>query len=102
MLELLWKNFNRPCGKLFAPFLRLNLDLIRLREKYHMSDMIAGTLKKISPRTIDRLLRKPKQQMKIRGTSGTKPVRLLHRAIPIVTWLEYAQKPSGGSKRYPF
>jgi hypothetical protein len=25
----------------------------------------------------------------------TKPVRLLHRAIPILTWLEYAQKPSG-------
>jgi hypothetical protein len=33
--------------------------------------------------------------MKIRGTSGTKPVRLLHRAIPILTWFQYAQKPSG-------
>jgi hypothetical protein len=33
MLELLWINFNWPCGKLFAPFLRLNLDLIRLRKK---------------------------------------------------------------------
>jgi hypothetical protein len=95
MLELLWANFNWPCGKLFAPFLRLNLDLIRLRKKYRMSDMLATKLKKISPRTIDRLLRKPKQRMKIRGTSGTKPVRLLHRAIPIVTWFDYAQKPSG-------
>jgi transposase InsO family protein len=95
MLELLWTNFNWPCGKLFASFLRLNLDLIRLRKKYRMSDMLAAKLKKISPRTIDRLLRKPKQRMKIRGTSGTKPVRLLHRAIPIVTWFDYAQKPSG-------
>jgi transposase InsO family protein len=95
MLELLWKNFNWPCGKLFAPFLRQNLDLIRLRKKYHMSDTLAAKLKKISPRTIDRLLQKPKQRMKIRGTSGTKPVRLLHRAIPIVTWFQYAQKPSG-------
>jgi hypothetical protein len=59
MLETLWKNFNWPCGKLFAPFLRQNLDLIRLRKKYHMSDAVAGKLKKISPRTIDRLLRKP-------------------------------------------
>jgi hypothetical protein len=33
--------------------------------------------------------------MKLRGTSGTKPVRLLHRAIPIVTWLQYAAMPSG-------
>ncbi|MDR0707529.1 MAG: hypothetical protein LBF60_06615, partial [Treponema sp.] len=95
MLELLWKNFNRPCGKLFAPFLRQNLDLIRLKEKYRMSDTAAAKLKKISPRAIDRLPHTPRLRMKLRGTSGAKPVRLLHRAIPIVTWLEYAQKPSG-------
>jgi transposase InsO family protein len=95
MLELLWKNFNWPCGKLFAPFLRLNLDLIRLRKKYHMPDILAAKLKKISPRTIDRLLQKPKQRLKIRGTSGTRPVRLLHRAIPILSWFQYAHKPTG-------
>ncbi|MDR1574784.1 MAG: hypothetical protein LBS37_02155, partial [Treponema sp.] len=32
MLETLWENFNWPCGKLFAPFLRQNLDLIRLKK----------------------------------------------------------------------
>jgi hypothetical protein len=94
-LESLWKNFNWPCGKLFAPFLRQNLDLIRPRKKYRMPDTVAAKLKTISPRTIDRLLHQPKQQMKIRGTSGTRPVRLLHRAIPILTWLHYAHKPSG-------
>jgi hypothetical protein len=91
----LWQNFNWQCGQLFAPFLRLNLDIIRQTEKYAMTDIVAAKLKKISPRTIDRLLRKPKQQMKIRGTSGTKPVRLLHRAIPIVTWFDYATRPTG-------
>jgi hypothetical protein len=44
--ELLWKNFNRPCGKLFALFLRQNLDLIRQQENYRMSDTVAGKLKK--------------------------------------------------------
>jgi hypothetical protein len=92
MLELLWINFNWPCGKRFAPFLRLNLDLIRLRKKYLMSDMLAHKLKTISPRTIDRLLHKPKQRRKIRETSGTKPVRLFHRAIPILTWFEIRPK----------
>jgi hypothetical protein len=67
MLELLWKNFNWPCGKRFAPFLRQNLNLIRLSEKYSMPDTVADKLKKINPRTIDRLLRKPKRRMKIRG-----------------------------------
>jgi hypothetical protein len=95
LLKSLWKNFNRPCGKLFAPFLRQNLDLIRLREKHRMSDAAAAKLKKISPRSINRLLGNPKQQMKIRSASDATPVRLLHRAVPIRTWLQYAQKPSG-------
>jgi hypothetical protein len=44
-----------------------NLDLIRENEKYRMSDEVACKLKEISPRTIDRLLCKPKQRMKIHG-----------------------------------
>jgi hypothetical protein len=95
MLVFLCKRFNWQCGKLFAPFLQQNLDIIRQVETYAMSDIVADKLKKISPRTIDRLLKKPKQQMKIRGSSGTKPVRLLHRAIPIVTWFDYAKRSSG-------
>ena len=94
-LELLRKNFNRPRGKLFAPFLRQNLDLIRLRKKHRMADTLAAKLKKISPRSIDRLPRTPKQRMNIRGTSGTGPVRLRRRAIHIVTRLAYARMPSG-------
>jgi hypothetical protein len=38
------KTSNWPCGKLFALFLRLNLDLVRLREKCRMSDMLAGKI----------------------------------------------------------
>jgi hypothetical protein len=96
MPEAQWKNFNRPCGKLSAPFLRLNLDRIRVREKYRMPDTASGKLKKISPRTIGRFLRKPgRQRIKIRGTSGAKPVCLLLRTIPILTRFEYARMPSG-------
>jgi hypothetical protein len=98
MPELLWKNFNRPCGKLLAPFFRQNLGLIRLRKRCPMFDAAAGKLKKISPRSIDRLLRKPKQRMKLHGASGTRPVRLLRRAIPILAWLKYAQNHPALSK----
>jgi hypothetical protein len=78
--------------QLFAPFLRQRLDIIRLEEKYAMSDETAASkLGKISPRTIDRLLHKTRQDMKIHGTSGTRPVRLLHRAIPIVTWRDVSR-----------
>jgi hypothetical protein len=64
MLFILWQDFNRQCGKLFAPFLRLNLDTIRLSPKYTMPDETAVKLKQISPRHIDRLLRKPKQALR--------------------------------------
>jgi transposase InsO family protein len=75
--------------------MRQNLDIIQQVEPYTMSDIVAAKLKKISPRTIDRLLKKPKRQMKIRGSSGTRPVRLLRRAIPVVTWFDYAKRSPG-------
>ncbi|GHV93588.1 hypothetical protein AGMMS50268_40910 [Spirochaetia bacterium] len=59
MLLFLWQRFNWQCGKLFAPFMRQNLDIIRQVKPYLMSDLVAAKLKKISPRTIDRLLKKP-------------------------------------------
>jgi hypothetical protein len=58
MLLRLWQDFNWQCGKLFAPFLRQNLDIIRARGKYKMTDDAAAKLKQISPRHIDRLLRR--------------------------------------------
>ncbi|MDR0527049.1 MAG: transposase family protein [Spirochaetaceae bacterium] len=95
MLFQLWQDFKWQCGKLLAPFLRHNIDIIRTQGKYLMTDDTAAKLKQISARYIDRLLRKPKQALKVRGSSGTKPVHLLHRAIPILTWHKYAKKPQG-------
>jgi hypothetical protein len=36
--------------------------------------------------------------LKIRGTCGTSPVRLLHRTIPTVTWFDSAKNPQVSSK----
>ena len=91
----LWRRFNRQCGKLFAPFMRQNPGIIRHAEPYAMSGPVAAKLKKISPRTIGRLPRKPKRRLKIRGPGGTRPVRIIRRAIPIVTWFDYAKRSPG-------
>jgi hypothetical protein len=94
-LTLIWKKFDWQCGKLLAPFLKTNVDTLRLSPKFALDDDVAQKLKEISPATIDRLLSKTKKALKVRGTSGTKPTRMLHHLIPTQTWLECAKMPPG-------
>jgi hypothetical protein len=78
-----------------APFLRLNVDIIKLDVEWGMDDDTAGKLKKISPATIDRALKKAKEALKVRGTSGTVPVRRFNLLIPTETWMECREKGPG-------
>jgi hypothetical protein len=94
-LEKIWEKFDFQCGKLLAPFIHENADVIRLDEEHKMDDAVAAKLKKISPATIDRLLKKAKQAAKTKGTSGTVSVRRLNLVIPTETWRECAEKPPG-------
>jgi hypothetical protein len=95
-LFLIWKNFSWQCGKLLAPFLRENLTVLRLHTDYLMSDEVAVKLGRISPASIDRLLKKDRAKYKIRGTCGTKaPKKKLAFLVPTQTWFECAALPPG-------
>jgi hypothetical protein len=95
VLEKIWETFDYQCGKLLVPFMRANIDCIRLDNTFTMTDIVASKLKTISRSTVDRLLRKKKQDMRIRGTSGTVPVRRLNFIIPTETWQDCRDKPPG-------
>ena len=71
-LEPVWRAFNYQCGKLLAPFLHANIDSIVSHPKFKCGEEVLAKLRKISAATIDRLLKKTKAKMKIKGTSGTK------------------------------
>jgi hypothetical protein len=94
-LESLWETFDYQCGKLLAPFLHENIQVIRVDPEHQMSDEVAEKLGKVSSATIDRLLKKAKQSRKIKGTSGTVAVRRFNLLIPTETWVECGQKGPG-------
>jgi hypothetical protein len=52
-------------------------------------------LVKVSPATIDRLLKADKKKLAFKGKSGTKPGKLLKRQIPIRTYYADADKKPG-------
>jgi transposase InsO family protein len=95
MLTRVWEAFNRQCGKLLAPFMRVNLDTIASHRLFIMTDEVKMKLKKISSATIDRILKVPKQKLQIYGTCGTKSTNRYKTLIPILTHFECSDKAPG-------
>src|ERR1035438_849648 len=55
VLVRLWVMFDCPCGQRLAPALCQEVDRLRNRGEIRCSDEIGAKLKRISPKTIDRL-----------------------------------------------
>ena len=95
-LILIWEAFNYQCGKLLAPFLHANIDFIVSDPKFSFSGETVFKLRKISAATIDRLLRKKKTSLKIKGTNGTKPaVKHIKALVPVMSHFECIEQGSG-------
>jgi len=95
-LKPIWEAFNYQCGKLLAPFLHANINSIVSDPKYKCEKAIKEKLRKISAATIDRLLKKTKAQMKIKGTSGTKPAKgHIKNQIPVMSHFECKEQGPG-------
>ncbi|MDR0472192.1 MAG: hypothetical protein LBH43_00730 [Treponema sp.] len=93
---LVWEAFNRQCGKLPAPFPRLNIDAIAKEPKFSFSRKVATKLRKISASAVDRLLVPIKAGAKIKGTSGTKPAaQHLKKLVPVLSHFECVEQGSG-------
>jgi hypothetical protein len=95
-LEPVWRAFNYQCGKLLAPFLHANIDSIVLDPRFTCEAAILDKLRKISASSIDRLLKKTKAKMKIKGTSGTKPAKgHIKSQIPVMSHFECKEQDPG-------
>jgi len=79
----LWMLMDNSCGKRLTAGMNDLLDaLIRYGEASFDSDTLA-LLREMSPSTADRLLKHPKEEMRFKGISTTKPGTLLKKNIPI-------------------
>jgi hypothetical protein len=95
-LEPIWRAFNYQCGKLLASFLQTNIDCIASDPRFKCGEAVKNKLHKISASTIDRLLKKTKTRMKIKGTSGTKEAKgHIKSQIPVMSHFECTEQGPG-------
>jgi len=95
-LEPIWEAFNYQCGKLLAPFLHANIDGIVSGPKFKCEETVTDKLRKISAATIDRLLKKAKARMKIKGTGGTRAAKgHIKSLIPVMSHFECREQGPG-------
>jgi transposase InsO family protein len=95
-LEPVWRAFNYQCGKLLAPFLHANIDSIALDPRFKYDEAVLSKLRTISAATIDRLLKKAKAAMKIKGASGTKGAKgHIKSQIPVMSHFECKEQGPG-------
>ena len=95
-LVTIWEAFNYQCGKLLAPFLHANIDCICTDPKFGFCDEVIMKMRIISAATIDRLLKKTKAAMRIKGTSGTKGAKgHIKSQIPVMSHFECKEQCPG-------
>jgi hypothetical protein len=95
-LRLVWSFFWYKCGKILAPFMRQQMAYIAGWPDFRITDETAEKLKKISPATIDRYLKKDKEALRLKGKSLAKPLYSLKSRIPIRTFYSGEERKTPG------
>ena len=93
VLQKIWGFFWYRCGKILAPFMREHMKF--LEAPFRITPEVKALLLKVSPATIDRVLKPEKKKLELKGKSGTKPGKLLKKHIPIRTYFADADKKPG-------
>lgn len=82
-LEALWRVFDFPCGQRLAPVVRAELGRLRRMRELAISERTAEKLLRVSPATIDRLLRPKKGEIKDRRRYSSRGANLIAKKIPL-------------------
>jgi len=82
-LAKIWEIFDCPCGQRLAPLLRTEVDRLRQLEEIVIPNEVAEKLKKISPRSIDRVLTHQRQVLHLNRKYHRKRNPLIYQRIPV-------------------
>ena len=96
VLRLIWTFFWFKCGKILAPLMRQQMAYIAKWPAFGITKEIAEKLIKISPASIDRYLKKDKQELRLKGKSLTKPIDSLKSRIPIRIFYSQEERKKPG------
>jgi len=82
-LIAIWDVFEQPCGQRLAPILAGQVDHLRQLGELRCSVAVAEQLKRVSPSTIDRLLRREKRIRRLRRNRNPNVQRLIYQKVPV-------------------
>ena len=94
-LRTVWEKSDRLCSKRLHPFLPEFIRVLRRCEESKITAEIEERLCRMSPATIDRLLRPWKLKGGRRSFSTTRPGSLLRSSIPIRTFTDWQENRPG-------
>jgi len=102
VLEAIWLECGRPCGKLLVPMIRDMIDFLQdARDpEYGITTEIRRLLLQVSPAEADILLKPRRKAMEIKGISTTRVAQTpLRKQIPVRTSTSGVRKRSPDSSR---
>jgi len=82
-LVTVWEIFDYPCGQRLAPAVREQLDRLRQAKEIRCSEEVADKLKRVSPKTMDRLLAREKRVRGLMQSRNPSVHPLLYQKIPV-------------------
>ena len=94
-LKVAWEATDRLCSKRFHPFLPELVGILKRTGEISVTEEAEGQLYRMSPSTIDRILRRWRGSGRRRGLSTTKPGTLLKNAIPVRTFSDWNENKPG-------
>jgi hypothetical protein len=94
-LVKIWELFDYPCGQRLVPALRTELARLRKQKEIRCSTAVAEKLERISPKTVDRLLRREKQVRQLRRNRNPAVHPLLYQRIPVKVSAEWDTREVG-------
>lgn len=94
-LKVIWAYMDFACGKRLQYGMADMLDALIRFDEIHYEDSVIQALKRMSPATIDRMLKKEKESMRFRGVSAAKPGTLLKKNIPLRLGTEWDDASPG-------
>lgn len=89
VLKQIWYLFDCMCGKRLVVVIRNNLTLLEKYGEVDIDKEVREKLMSISAATVDRVFRKERQKLRVKGRSHTRPGSILKQQIPIRTFSEW-------------
>lgn len=94
-LREIWSIMDYICGKRLKPALAELVAKLEQHGELFLDERVKAKLLRISPATIDRLLKPEREKFQLKGRSGTKPGTLLKHQIPIRTFAQWDENRVG-------